>query len=248
MGPLDLAFRSLSGRGRLPPLWLRRHAGPVSNFESASRETAAYLRQTNLLRTDAHVLDVGCGPGAMALELAPLLGPAGRYTGFDVHRPSVRWCMRRFAADPRFRFEAVDVATPWSRRAEGPPDSLRFPAEDGQTDLALAKSFFTHLLEPEARRCLAEIRRVLAPRGAAFLTAFLFREGGATPFFPCPGNGALVRWRSAARPQAAVAYARVLFSSMVEEAGLRVRGIHEGFWPGDTNRMTGQDILILERG
>ena len=31
------------GRDRLPPLWLRRHTGPVARFESAARETAEFL-------------------------------------------------------------------------------------------------------------------------------------------------------------------------------------------------------------
>ena len=34
-----------------------------------------------------HVLDVGCGSGATTLELAGLVGPAGRVMGLDVSRP-----------------------------------------------------------------------------------------------------------------------------------------------------------------
>ena len=246
LGPFDFVARALSGRRHLPPLWLRRHAGPVSKFETSANETAALIHQMALLRPGDRVLDIGCGPGAMALELARRLGPQGRYVGFDVHQSSIRWCRRRFAGDLRLRFEVADVSTPYSPRSGGRPEAIRFPAEEGSVDLAIAKSIFTHLLEAEAARYLGEIRRVLAPGRAAFVTAFLFEKTGATPLFPRPDGLAAVRWRSRARPRAAVAYDRLRFQAMIEEAGLRLRGMCAGFWPGDTAARRGQDILILE--
>jgi SAM-dependent methyltransferase len=47
---------------------------------------------------------------------------------------------------------------------------VRFPAGDSSVDVVFAASLFTHLLEPDSRHYLREVRRVLAPRGRALLS------------------------------------------------------------------------------
>lgn len=223
----------------MPPLWLRRHVGPVGRFESAAREMTATLDRLELIRPGDLVVDLGCGCGAMTSALGERMGEAGRYVGVDVHGPSICWCRRRWASDPRFRFELVD----------GSAESYRFPVADGAAGFVLAKSLFTHLLEPESRVYLAEVRRVLAPGRKALVTAFLFVAGEVEPpAFPHPRrSGAAVRWRLAARPRAAVAYDRARFEGLVAEAGLTLTTFVPGFWPGTDRPPQGQDVLVLER-
>lgn len=251
LGPLDALHRRLTGRGDLPPLWLRRHAGPVAKFESAARETAQTIERLGLAREGDRVLDIGCGAGAMALHLGRLIGPHGRYSGFDVHAPSIAWARQHFAADRRHRFELAALASPYG----GPGSSVeqyRFPADDGACGFVLAKSVFTHLLELEARRYLSEIRRVLAPGRAAMVTAFLFERNsltgsGRSRLFPCADESGSVRFRSRARPRSAVAYGRAFFFTMLDTASLRVEHEIAGFYPGDTDPPAGQDVLVLSR-
>jgi SAM-dependent methyltransferase len=177
-GPADFLWRRSRGRGRLPPLWLRRHAGPVRSFERAAAEMAALVDQLGLLRVTDTVLDAGCGAGAMVPELLRRLSPAGRYVGFDVHVPSIRWCRGRYAGDPRLRFEVAAIASPYGSGMGAPASGFRFPISDAAADLVLAKSLFTHLERPEASRYLSEIRRVLRPGRAALVTTFLYDEDG----------------------------------------------------------------------
>ena len=246
-GPIDRLWLRATGREHLPPLWLRRHTGPVAAFESAARETAEFLDRLALVRAGDTVLDVGCGPGAMVPELARRLGPAGRYVGFDVHAASIRWARERHAGDPRLRFEHADLVSPWGAGA-GAASTYRFPLDEGQADLVLAKSVFTHLLEADARHYLAEVRRVLRPGRGAVVTAFLYDEAGprlpeverAFPF----SDGRPLRWRLRSRPSAAVAFGRGLFEEMISAAGLRVIWMSAGYFPGSA-RPTGQDTLIL---
>ncbi len=245
-GPFERFLGPAELRG-LPPLWLRRHAGPVAKFSSSARETRELLSRLSLLPEDGRVLDAGCGPGAMAIELEETLGPKARYVGFDVHSPSLRWCRKRFARDPRFSFELARIRTPYSRRFTGRAAGFRFPAGDASFDLVLAKSLFTHLLPPEAGSYLREIARVLAPRGRALVTAFLFDPLVAPPAFPFAEPGGSVRWRVRSRPEAAVAYPRLAFEEMVRDAGLRIEWEIAGFYPGNSPLPTGQDILVLER-
>lgn len=245
--PLDAVWRSLTGKPALPPLWLRRHAGPASRFESAARDAAAFFDGLGLVGPDHLVLDVGCGAGALVPEFARRLGPGGRYVGFDVHAPSIRWCRTAFARDPRFRFEIAEVASPYGRAAGPSASTYRFPVDDAACDLVIAKSVFTHLLPGDAAPYLAEVRRVLRPGKAAVVTAFLFepeRLEAVAKSFPFEGAEEGVRWRLRSRPAAAVAYSRERFERMIADAGLRLQWMSAGYHPG-AERVTGQDTLVL---
>lgn len=250
--PVDRLWLLATGRGHLPPLWLRRHTGPLRGFERSAEATAALLDELGLLNDPGPglVLDAGCGAGAMVPELARRLGTTGRYVGFDVHAPSIRWCRRRYAEDPRLRFETAAVASAYGSSRTGSADAYRFPVEDGGADLVLAKSLFTHLRSDDAAHYLRETRRVLCPGRAAVVTAFLFDETGPAlervrREFPFSDDAAgRIRLRSRLRPTAAVAYARDEFVALVEQAGLRVQWLRPGFFPG-SSPVTGQDTLLL---
>lgn len=248
-GPIDRLWLRATGRGHLPPLWLRRHTGAVRAFESAARETAEFLDRLGFVRDGDTVIDVGCGPGAMVPELARRLGRGGHYVGFDVHAPSIRWCRRSHAGDPRLRFEHADLASAYGTGSGAAASTYRFPLQTGEADLVLAKSVFTHLLEADARHYLAEIRRVLRPGRGAIVTAFLFDENGSflpdVEFaFPYSEASGRIRWRLRSRPAAAVAYGRAFFEAMTAAAGLRVIWMSAGYFPGSAHP-AGQDTVLL---
>jgi len=247
--PAERAWRRVAGREPLPPLWLRRHTGPVARFEIAARETAEFLDRLGLARPGDTVVDIGCGAGAMVPQFARRLGPEGRYVGFDVHAPSIDWCRARYAHDPRMSFTLAEIASAYGTASGAPATSFRFPIEGAAADLVLAKSVFTHLLAPEAAHYLAETGRVLKPGSAAVVTAFLFEASPAgLPLVrrAFPFGDSVVRWRLRARPTAAVAYERSAFEGMVAAAGLRVQWMSPGYFPGSAS-VTGQDTLLLGR-
>jgi ubiquinone/menaquinone biosynthesis C-methylase UbiE len=246
VSPFDALVRRLAGRPALPPLWLRRHAGPPAAFESSAHDMSAFLDRLGVLRESDAILDIGCGAGSMLLELAGRLGPEQRYVGFDVHAASVRWCRRRFRSDKRLRFELARIASPYGSRFGQPVASYRFPVDDRYAGLVMAKSVFTHLFEQDALAYLREIRRVLIPGRPAIVTAFLFdgENESAQVLRAFPFGDGRVRWRSDIRPTAAVAYARSAFFQMIGDSGLRVQWMSPGYFPG-TEQLKGQDILLL---
>ena len=220
----------------IPPLWLLRQTGPVLHVESSATEADALIGEMGLA-PNALVVDAGCGFGAMAPRIGTRLGSEGRYIGFDVHGPSIRWAQRHLAsADVRLRFVLI-------RR--GPGEA--WPAADRDADFVLAKSLFTHLPDADARGALHEVARCLRPGGRALVTAFLFESDRAPErLLPYPAPGAPVRWRWKHRPEAVVAYERTHFSTLIEDAGLRIAAFRPGFWPR-AEKLDAQDVLFLEK-
>lgn len=251
--PIDWIHRRITfaaERGPVPPLWIRRHSGPIWAFERAAGELAATIAVLDLLRADDHVLDLGCGCGSMALEFQRMLGPRGTYLGFDVHADSIRWCRTSLGRDARLRFELAPLASPWSK-GKVPVTSYRFPMEDATADFVLAKSVFTHLMALEADHYLGEIRRVLRPGRHALVTAFLLEGGGAVtasdgqPSIRFLHGGDGVWWELESRPHSTVGYERRRLLEMVERRQLHVRQIIPGHWSGHGVSPSFQDILIL---
>ena len=96
-------------------------------------------------------VDVGCGTGALTRQLARRVGPAGRVVGADISTYLLREAAalaRRQGLEQVIEFEV------------GSAEALSFP--DGGFDAALA---CTVLDEVDAERALAELARVVRPKG-----------------------------------------------------------------------------------
>jgi SAM-dependent methyltransferase len=110
-----------------------------------SRQLAPQLVDLAGLTKDDRVLDVGCGPGALATELVERVG-AGSVAAVD---PS-----ESFVAAARLRHPGIDV-----RRAKA--EALPYP--DGAFDAALAQLVVHFMADPVAG--LGEMARVTRPAG-----------------------------------------------------------------------------------
>ena len=107
------------------------------------------------VRQGGSVLDVGCGTGEITERLAELF-PGASFLGVDVEASHLERARARCARfGERVRFEVGDAL------------ALHLP--DERFDLALSR----HMLQavPDARRVLAEMRRVLRPGGRIHLIA-----------------------------------------------------------------------------
>lgn len=95
-----------------------------------------------------HVIDVGCGSGRLAAQLAPLAGL--HYLGLDVV-PDLLELARRLSSRDDWSF----VCSP----------GTGIDAPDASADFVCFFSVFTHLLHEDSYRYLAEALRVLKPGG-----------------------------------------------------------------------------------
>ena len=117
------------------------------------------------LRPGMDVLDCGCGPGSITIDLAEIVAP-GHVTGVDVE-PRQLEAARALARERgvrNVRFEPASV------------NELPYP--EASFDVAVAHYVIEHVRDPV--RALREMRRVLKPSGLAvvkdpYYPAFTFR-------------------------------------------------------------------------
>lgn len=153
--------------------WARHGHFTLPSFAVASSFIEATdLRARGMVAADAAVLDVGAGNGRQAIGLLEI--GIGRYVGLEVMRGCVDFGNRAFRRRDNVRFDRIDAANEmYNPGGALDPTIVAFPYDDGEFDLVIAGSLFTHLQSVEvARRYLAEFARVLGPRGAAFTTWF----------------------------------------------------------------------------
>ncbi len=103
------------------------------------------------LQAGERVLDLGCGPGYLANEMAAAVGPSGLVRGVDVS-PSMLELARR-------RERLRDAAT--VELSRGDVSALEFP--DGAFDVAVSTQVYEYV--EDVRAALREAHRVLAPGG-----------------------------------------------------------------------------------
>ncbi len=126
-------------------------------------------------RPGERALDVACGTGVVARQVAPLVGRAGRVVGLD-RSPAMLAVARQLPAP-----EGALIA--WR---EG--DAAALPFADGEFDLALCQQGLQFV--PDRAAAARELRRVLAPGGRAAVA--VNRALAHNPFFR-EFNGALAR-------------------------------------------------------
>ena len=118
------------------------------------------------------VLDVGCGTGTLAMEVARRVGRAGRVAGVDPGTEQIARA-RRSAARRHLPIEFQI----------GVIEQLPFP--DSTFDVVLSTLMMHHLPAPLKRQGLAEIARVLKPGGRLVIADFKRkqeRQGQAARF------------------------------------------------------------------
>ncbi len=137
-----------------------------------AENSAAYL--LDRLRPGQRLLDVGCGPGTITLDLATRVAP-GATVGVDAAPDVIAQAdqLRRGSGASTVTFVTADVY------------ALDF--EDASFDVVHAHQVLQHLTDPVA--ALREMRRVLRPGGTLAV-----RDGDYAAFAWAPADPLLDRW------------------------------------------------------
>ena len=167
-----------------------------------AENSAGYLLAA--LRPGLELLDVGCGPGTITVDLARLVAP-GRVIGID-RAPEV---LAQASAHANGQGVSIELRV-------GDVYALQFP--DASFDVVHAHQVLQHLSDPV--RALAEMRRVLRPGGV--LAA---RDGDYACFAWAPLDPLLTRWlelyRAVARRNAGEPDAGRFLKGWALDAGFR---------------------------
>lgn len=124
------------------PVIRSAHANPAKFFEHLH------------IRSEDHVLEIGCGTGDLLAALAELVGVNGRVVGTDSSRAMIAEAVKRNArAGAKVEFVQADAHC--------------LDMAGDQFDLCLATSVFQHLADP--MQALGELVRVARPGGRIVL-------------------------------------------------------------------------------
>lgn len=138
--------------------WNTSPCGGFATFEE--RAAVRYARDPWLpavLKTVSgfkRIVEVGSGQGTDALTVCKLLTPGAGYRGFDPSEESAWGQVGTIAVKPEFT------------RA----NALSLPVADGSSDCVYSCGVIHHIDNTEG--ALAEIRRILAPNGRAFIAIY----------------------------------------------------------------------------
>ena len=149
------------------------HAAIVASHAQRTAENSAGFLLGHL-EAGQRLLDVGCGPGSITVDLAELVAP-GPVIGVD-REPAVLEGARRLAAErglANLTFE--------------PADTYSLPYPDDHFDVVYAHQVLQHLVDPVA--ALVEMRRVLRPGGVLAV-----RDSDYATMTHAPHEPLLDRW------------------------------------------------------
>ena len=207
-----------------PPKNLRTspwHTADNNFLETRRREVRQLIDDAGLTES-TRVLDIGCGPGRLAIALLDRFGPPlrsqGGYLGVDIIKGVVDWCSKEInPRHPSMTFVHLDRhhRRYSGRGAKGVAPIV--PAPDGEADLVYLFSVVSHMEGADLPGHLTEYERVMAPGGRLVLTGFILE--GKIPDVEenpsMPGE----RWRG---PLHCVRYRRDFFERQLFAAGLVV--------------------------
>jgi ubiquinone/menaquinone biosynthesis C-methylase UbiE len=141
-------------------------------FARRTGQVAAFLAPH--LRAGMRLLDCGCGPGSITVDLAQAVAP-GEVIGIDLREDALAQgrALARERGIANVTFQTASV--------------YQLPYPDGSFDAAFACAVLQHLAAPLA--ALKEMRRVLKPGGVIGLV-----DGSSAITFRYPTNSLLDKW------------------------------------------------------
>jgi 2-polyprenyl-6-hydroxyphenyl methylase / 3-demethylubiquinone-9 3-methyltransferase len=135
--------------------WYKAKDDPIALLRAESRARNGWIAEqleSHFPKATARVLDVGCGAGFLANDLARR---GFQISGLDASENSLA-VARKYDATGTVQYQAGDA--------------YHLPYADGSFEAVCAMDFLEHIEEPE--KVIAEIARVLTPHGLFFFHTF----------------------------------------------------------------------------
>ena len=159
--------------------WIGHPDGDQHSYQYTGLYNTFFLLSCCGLRPEHQVLEPGCGPGRNARFIAPFLDPErGAFAGFDVSAPAIDSARKAITKQfPNAQFVHANIKnTFYNPSGDIPASEYQFPYEDERFDVVFLPSVFTHMDQEGFERYVAEIHRVMKPRGKLLSWHFLIDE------------------------------------------------------------------------
>lgn len=226
----------------LPPAHMRPNSKKRRQDNEAylgsARHEVDWMVENLGLTLDSSVLDLGCGPGRIAIGILDRVGEIHKYRGVDVSERYIRWAQHHITFEhPNFQFRHLNLKNDhYNPRGEKIGADVSFPFASEEFDVICLFSVFTHMLTEDVRSYLKELRRVLHPSGKILLTANL--EDGVPDVVENPKGYRGVQ-EYIMRLQT-VRYNREFFEGLLDESGFQLERY-------DPDLRQGQRCLIISQ-
>jgi ubiquinone/menaquinone biosynthesis C-methylase UbiE len=225
-----------------------------NSFKMVGNRFIRYFKEWAQLQPHAKVLDIGCGPGRIAIPLTEYITSPGEYHGLDIVEEGITWCQEHISPKfPNFHFTQSDIFNKrYNPNGKYSASNYRFPFKDNYFDFIVLTSVFTHMLPEDIKNYLSEISRVLKPGGYCLITYFLLNDPSGK-LIPPPASSIdfafeidgcfLTKCKDV--PERAIAYREDFIKSLYIKNHLHlVEPIRYGKWSGKDDINSYQDIII----
>ena len=243
----------------MPPENLRVWVGPFADadlFRESGLETVRSIISLCGLKSDARVLEIGCGCGRVAAALASHLSDKGRYDGFDVAAALIKWCREELEPRlPQFHFLLADDVFASGHNPIGNKDAaaFAFPYANDKFDLAILCSVLTHMLPDAIENYLRQTARVLVPGGSAFISVLPFDlpaeiavRNGTTIFDFRHHIGPCLTF-DPQHPEEGIACGETWFFQAIERSGFRIADVRRGNWRNVRSYAITHDYVLAKK-
>lgn len=208
------------------------------------------------LKADHRVLDIGCGPGRMAIAIGERLDWKNQYFGFDIFKEDIDFATKAITGEhPTFKFGHLDIRNEhYNPNGRIAAENMKFPVPGKSFDFAFATSIFTHFNENDVRNYVSETYASLASGGTFLATFFLIPPDYDT----APPNPKArfrlehklaphVRALYAHDPLKAIGYDLAFIRDMYAKIGFQDLKYVPGSWNCAPGAVSNQDILVARK-
>jgi SAM-dependent methyltransferase len=241
-------------RIEIPAERAARHGGP--DFYKGGAKFAETFEMWGGLLSHHSVLDIGCGPGRMAIGIGERFNWTNSLIGFDVIKVDIDICQNFISTlHPDFRFFHLNVWNGlYNPNGSVLPHEVVFPVISESIDFAFATSVFTHLYKRETAHYLTEAYRVLRPGGKLLASWFAITD--ATKKSPNARFGFQHQLPDGTftdfldKPEEAIGFELEDVLSLLSTAGFREVEFYQGAWSKTLPRSGvrhGQDVFIATK-